>query len=217
MPEPFILPPLHRRNFRLKGRLETWLDRIAVRAALKRTSPWWGIVRWLLYIMAFWVLVVMPLNERFGLIEWLTYLLLFGAALAFVKPSFLHKLASWTLYFGRTFPYIIRPWYWLSKFMRWQLAKIRFMTARTVWLNRLFSLEWRDGRFNPTYAAVNWATVLLGLYMMPIDGFYAYLTYPFGTYADIVITQAYRNITEPSTYAVHGYRIIDGVKHEYRL
>jgi hypothetical protein len=214
MPEPFTLPPLRHQPIQAKGRVEGWLDRIAVRAALKRISPWWAIVRWLLYIVAFWVLVVVPLNERVGLLEWLTQLLLFGAAIAYVKPSFLHTLAGWTLHFGRTFPYVIRPWYWLSKFMRGQLAKVR-ATARTMWLRRLFALEWSEGRFNPRYAVVNWVTVLLAAYIMPIDGFYAYLTYPFGTYSDIVVTQPYRNITEPSTYAIHGYKIIDGVKHEY--
>ena len=213
-PEPFVLPPLHRRNLQPKGRVEGWLDRLLDHSVLARTSPWWLIVRWLLYIVAFWVLVIMPLNERGSLLGWLTDLLLFGAAIAYVNPRFLHKLASWTLYFGRTFPYVLRPWYWLSTFMRRQLAKVR-ATMRTVWLQRLFSLERTDGRFRPSYAAINWATVLLAAYIMPIDGIYAYLTYPFGTYHDIIVTQPYRNITEPNIYSIHGYKIIDGVKHEY--
>jgi len=220
MPEPFILPPLNHRPIQRKGRVEGWLDEALtgdahLRASKQRASWWWIIGRWLLYILAIVMLVITPLDEHVGIFRWLAELCGLALALSYFHPRFGHWLASCTMHFGRTFPYVLRPWYSVCKFMRSRLAKVKFETKHTIYLRRLFSLERHDGRFNPRHALLNWVTVLFLMYVFPLDGIYAYVTYTWGTYHDIVVTQAYRNISDQNTYAVHGYKLIDGVKHEY--
>lgn len=99
-----------------------------------------------------------------------------------------------TLHFGRTAPYVLRPWYALSAFMRHRLARTKFATVRSEFLQRVFSLHRvTDGVFRPTYAGINWLTFLVGLRVLPtfvgdaIEGCYAYLSYPFGTIARVII------------------------------
>ena len=126
------------------------------------------------------------------------------------------KFAKLTLYFGRTFPYVYRPWYRLAQFVQRRLDQRRHETVKTIFLRRLFSLQRTDGVFRPSYAVCNWLTVLFFLTFVDnlIDGIYAYGTYPFGTYRDVIVTEAYRNITDQSTFAVHGYQMVNGEKHE---
>lgn len=129
------------------------------------------------------------------------------------------KLARITLHFGRTFPYLWRPWVWGGTVVISRLDKRRHETAKTIFLRRLFSLRRNaDERFHPIYAAWNWLFALALLWFLPAvvgNAMYAYLTYPFGEYRDVVVTQAYRNITNEHTYAVHGYQIDpDGTKEE---
>jgi hypothetical protein len=137
----------------------------------------------------------------------------------------LRKLVALTKYFGRTFPYVLRPWYRLCRVVRRRLdarAVDRYDTARTLSLRRLFGLQRpQDGQFRPAYAVWNWATFLVFLWIAPtiiedaIAGTYAYSTYPFGRYRDVIVTQAYRNISDQTTYAVHGYEMLpNGDKKE---
>lgn len=174
MPEPFVLPPLPRRE----SRGNSWEQRLDAVLARAVAAPSWP--RAILY--------------------WIVRL-----------------LAKLTLRFGRTFPYVYRPWYWLSRDVRRRLDQQRHETVRTVFLRRLFGLDWPDKRFRISFALVNWLTVILCLPLVDdlLDGLYAYATYPFGTYHDVVVTQAYRNITENNTYSVHGYTMVNGEKREY--
>lgn len=126
--------------------------------------------------------------------------------------------AKLTLHFGKTFPYAYRPWYWLSWLARRRLDRVKRDTTRTMFLRRLFSLDWPvERRFRVSFVLVNWLTMIVCLPLVDdvLDGAYAYATYPFGTYRNVVVTQAYRNITENNTYSVHGYTMVNGEKREY--
>ncbi len=129
-----------------------------------------------------------------------------------------------TSYFGHTFPYIYRPWYWLSSFIRYRLDRrfniVRVETVKTLFMRRLFGLiRPQDHIFRPSYAVVNWMTALVFISILPsiigilIEGIYVYSTG--NTYNDVIVTQAYRNITDQSTFSVHGYEELeDGSKRE---
>lgn len=123
-----------------------------------------------------------------------------------------------TLHLGRTFPYVYYPWYWLGNLVRGYLDHRRHETAKSIFARRLFSLRKAPaGTFRTSYMIVNWLTMAFALTLVDdaIDGVYAYTTYPFGTYHDVVVTEAYRNITDQSTFAVHGYQTLEnGEKHE---
>ena len=137
----------------------------------------------------------------------------------------LRILARLTLHFGRTFPYIVRPWYALAFVMRrWWLDRVQFHTVRTMFARRLFGIQWKAGTFRPIYAIVNWIAFLAFLWYVPllaIEGIYVYGTYPFGTYENFVVTQAYAStsasfFTDQKVYAVHGYiTMSDGERREY--
>jgi hypothetical protein len=129
-----------------------------------------------------------------------------------------------TSYFGHTFPYVYRPWYWLSSFVRYRLdkrfEKAKVETVKTLFMRRLFSLVRPHGDiFHPIYAVVNWATLLVFMSLIPaiagilVEGIYVYTTGD--TYNDVIVTQAYRNITDQSTFSVHGYQELpNGQKKE---
>lgn len=127
-------------------------------------------------------------------------------------------LARLTLWLGRTFPFIYRPWFWIGRVVRQWLDDQHHETANTVRLRRLFPTRAADdGRFYTSFAIVNWITLLFALsyITVPVEVVYAYSTYPFGTYHDVIVTQAYRSITDPSVFDIHGYYVTpDGVKHE---
>lgn len=124
---------------------------------------------------------------------------------------FIRRIAHLTLRFGRGFPYVFYPWIGISIGASWVIDQwVRRETGRTIFLRRLFSLrKTEDNRFRLSYMAVNWIVFLFLLTLMDnaTEGIYAYATYPFGTYRDVVVTQAYRNITEHNTYSIHGYQI----------
>ncbi len=129
----------------------------------------------------------------------------------------LKKLARLTIWFSHTFPFLYWPVYVVCLFVRRLLDKRPYQTARSMFLRRLFSLRRpTERRFYTSYAIVNWVTLFLafGFVDDAIDGIYAYSTYPFGTYKDVIVIDTYRNITNQSTFAVHGYQIINGEKKE---
>jgi hypothetical protein len=219
--KPFTLPPLPSR--RILGGWERRLDGMLFRAATTPVSWWWTGGRWLVYLAAIYALFLAPLvGDQASIQVWTIMLIGFTTLIALLKPQFRYTLAALTLRFGRTFPYVLRPWYWLSIYARERLKTVKTETARTVYLRRLFSLTWTDGTFRSTHAIGNWLTFLLVLFYLPmflsngIEAGYAWGSYPFGTYTDIDIAGVpYRNITNQNTYSVHGFKIIDGVKHEY--
>ena len=139
----------------------------------------------------------------------------------------IRKLAQLTLYFGRRFPYILRPWYALAWTLRkaW-LDRVHFHTSKTMFARRLFGIQWREGQFRPSYAIANWIVFVVFLWYVPLtvlEGLYVYGTYPFGTYHDFIVTQAYPSaaasyVTDQKIYAVHGYVLADNSeRREYYL
>jgi len=128
------------------------------------------------------------------------------------------KFARLTLRLGIRFPWVYRPWFWLGALVRRSLDERRHETALTIRLRRLFPPRRpNDGVFHPSFAIVNWITLLVVVSYLnvPIEIGYAYGTYPFGTYRDVIVTEAYRSITDPSVFDIHGYYLTrNGVKHE---
>jgi len=223
MPE-FVLPPLRPRPLLpRKGRVESWLDSWITKAVESETSWRWLACRWFVYLAALYTLVIAPVFlDQMSLERWAFYMLGFAIVISVVQPTFRHRLAKLTLHFGRVFPYYLRPWRWLGGIITPRLAKVRNITPRTLFWRRMFDTQWtKDRAFGAHRLVSNWIAFLLLLYAAPmvietvLDGVYAYTTYPFGTYHDIIVTQAYRNIREQSTYSIHGYRIEDGEKHEF--
>jgi hypothetical protein len=139
----------------------------------------------------------------------------------------LRQIARWTLRFGRTFPYIYRPWAFAASWVRQILDRRRHETVKTIFLRRLFSLRRSDdGHFHISYAIVNWLTLFVALTFVDdaISAVYAWGTYPFGTYHDVIVTEAYPRqkvingtLTDANTFAVHGYQVINGEKKELYL
>lgn len=127
------------------------------------------------------------------------------------------KFARFTLRLGMRFPWVYRPWFWLGSLVRQGLDERRHETALTIRLRRLFPLRRPvDGMFRPSFAIINWITLLfvVSYINVPIEIGYAYGTYPFGTYRDVIVTQAYRSFTDPSVFDIHGYYLTpDGEKH----
>jgi hypothetical protein len=133
-------------------------------------------------------------------------------------------LARLTLSFGRTFPLLYRPWYRLSQIVRYMLDQRRHETVKTIFLRRLFSLQRPDdGRFRVSYAVCNWIVAIFLLTLVPdcLEALYVYSTYPFGTYHDVIVTEAYPKqkvvngvLTDTNTFAVHGYQTNGNEKRE---
>jgi hypothetical protein len=223
MPE-FILPPLKPRPMLpKKGHVESWLDGWMTRAVQTQTSWRYIAGRWFIYLMALWVLVIVPVFvDQMSMEKWLFCVLGFTIIIGMAQPNFRRWLAKLTLHFGRVFPYYLRPWRWVAQKVHPRLMAVKHVTPRVMFWRRMFDQSWtKDRSFGFHRLVSNWLGFLALLYATPIvtsivlDGLYAYGTYPFGTYHDIIITQAYRNIREQNVYSVHGYRIESGEKREY--
>jgi hypothetical protein len=132
--------------------------------------------------------------------------------------SFVCRFFRLTLLFGRRFPYLFRPYLWVSAIGRLlidrHIVKTKTETVRTLFFKRAFAAREQITKFNAFFALLNWLTVLFVVFeILPtvVEGVYAYGTY--GTYKGVIVTQAYRNITDVNTFAVHGYHITkDGNK-----
>jgi len=221
MPD-YVLPPLRHAPIARKGRFEAWLDSLLLRAVVTETSWRWIALRWALYIAALYTLVIAPVFiDQMSLGRWLSFVLGFALAISIATPDFRRRLAVLSLRFGHAYPYVLRPWRRLAVWMQRRLAEVRPVTVRTLFWRRLFTVDPETGQFKTGRMVLNWLSFLLLLYVSPmvaetvLDGAYAYSTYPFGTYDDIIVTQAYRNIRDQSTYSIHGYKVVNGEKQEY--